>query len=216
MSLYLYALVAEPIEPLGTGLAGETLITVDCAPVGFAVCGQMSSEPSATAETLRAHDALVRELAERAHALLPARFGELAEDADDLRAAVAKQSTALAGALAAVRDREQMTLRIFGDAAPPPPARSGTEYLEQRRARPAVEARVRACLAPLVAAERVERGRPPLHCSLHHLVTRGSADAYRRALEALELGDARITISGPWVPYAFAPDFAVLPEEDPE
>jgi hypothetical protein len=70
---------------------------------------------------------------------------------------------------------------------------------------------VRERVAELVAAERIDRGRPPLACSIHHLIARGAGAEYRRRLEALALEDARVTVSGPWAPYAFAPDLGVSP-----
>jgi hypothetical protein len=63
-------------------------------------------------------------------------------------------------------------------------------------------------LAPLVRGERRERHeRPPLLASVYHLVPRDGVDAYRTAVaSAAEEAGVRVTISGPWPPYAFAPD----------
>ena len=65
---------------------------------------------------------------------------------------------------------------------------------------------LRTAVARWVRAERVERhDRGRLAGSLYHLIPRGSAAAYRRAVERAAL-DERLTIvvSGPWPPYAFA------------
>ena len=90
----------------------------------------------------------------------------------------------------------------------------GTRYLDARRASvgdpralPEVR-RVLDALAPLVRGERRERhDRPPLIASVYHLVGRDSVDDYRAAVEsAARAAGVRVTSSGPWPPYAFAPD----------
>jgi hypothetical protein len=90
----------------------------------------------------------------------------------------------------------------------------GTRYLDARRASagdpraiPEV-ARVLDALAPLVRGERRQRHeRPPLLASVYHLVARESLDTYRAAVaSAAEDAGLRVTTSGPWPPYAFAPD----------
>src|SRR6266849_1030829 len=79
-------------------------------------------------------------------------------------------------ALELVRGREQMTLRVFGEA-PPADRRSGTAYLESlRRSRSLPELDpLRAALEPLVRAERTEVHRGPLLASVYHLIDRGRA-----------------------------------------
>ena len=54
---------------------------------------------------------------------------------------------------------------------------------------------------------RVRHERPPLLASVYHLVPRESLDAYQAAVTAAarEAG-LRVSSSGPWPPYAFAPD----------
>ena len=70
---------------------------------------------------------------------------------------------------------------------------------------------LRSALAPLVLAERAERhDRPPLLASVYHLVPRGRSRAYRRAVATARarLGAVRLSVTGPWPPYAFAPEAA--------
>jgi hypothetical protein len=65
---------------------------------------------------------------------------------------------------------------------------------------------LRDAVARWVRAERVERhDRGRLAGSLYHLIPRGAADGYRRAIERAAV-DAGLTtvVSGPWPPYAFA------------
>jgi hypothetical protein len=102
-----------------------------------------------------------------------------------------------------------------GEARSGTTAGPGTRYLAERtRARHAAAevpelAPLRPVLERFVTAERVERhDAPPLVASVFHLVPRGDAAAYTDAVEAAAgaLRDVRISVSGPWAPYAFAPD----------
>jgi hypothetical protein len=48
---------------------------------------------------------------------------------------------------------------------------------------------------------------PPLLVSLYHLVARGEAARYRRAVTGAAAGlGLQVLVSGPWPPYAFAPE----------
>ncbi len=224
--VYLYAVLAEaPAGALPSGLAGEPMRLVACADI-LAAIGDVTSPPALDAATLRAHDAAVRRLAAASSALLPARFGSVALDERELREALRPRLPAFRDGLCAVRGCEQMTLRFSRlDASAPaepaplaePPTAGGgpgTRYLDARRASlgdprtlPEVR-RVLDALAPLVRGERRERhDRPPLIASVYHLVARDSLEGYRSAVEsAARAAGVRVTSSGPWPPYAFAPD----------
>jgi hypothetical protein len=217
--LYLYAIVGHaPAAPLGSGLRDEPLVLVAGGEV-VAVAGRMDGPPAATPEALRGHDAVVRRLAEASDAILPARFGTLA-DAPALVDWLAAAET-LPEALRLVAGREQMTLHVFGDApavdeAPDEPSLGpGARYLaERRRHRQRAEnlpelAPLRRRLGDLVAAERVEpRATPPLLASVYHLIARGRSADYRDAVERDQapLAGVRLRLSGPWAPYAFVPE----------
>ncbi|MEA2691031.1 MAG: Gas vesicle synthesis protein GvpL/GvpF, partial [Acidobacteriota bacterium] len=88
----------------------------------------------------------------------------------------------------------------------------GARYLAARRraANPGIPevAALRRALRPLVRAERIERHeKGQLLASVHDLVVRAEAPGYRRIVEgaAGELAGRKVTVSGPWPPYAFAP-----------
>jgi hypothetical protein len=219
-AVYVYALLGDAPPPdAGAGLRKEPLRVVRVGDL-LAAVGEMAEQPAVSETTLRAHDAVVRRLADSVDAILPVRFGSLLSEsslADLLRARARELSTALA----LVAGRQQMTLRVLGDtpasAAPvadaPSDAGPGARYLAARRAewRRAHEvpelAPLRPALVPLVRAERVTRhDTPPLLASVYHLIDRGAAPDYHAATESAVLAPLRVVATGPWPPYAFAPE----------
>ena len=193
MSLYVYAIADAPValddlhgvagEPLRVVASGDGRLTRSPAISRAAI----ASPPALTAETLRAQDALVRDLAARADALLPSRFGARFADEQALRQTLDELAPRLDRALTRVRGREQMTIRLFHDGSPPrrrAPARPmrralcramrardaatmtrlgpGTRYMRRRAAEgrqlPAAVEELRAALADAIDDERVERG----------------------------------------------------------
>jgi hypothetical protein len=191
------------------------------------VVGPVEVPPLAAPTVLRAHDAVIRRLAAQVPAILPARFGSIVGDEREARDALRRQSRDLAAALRLVRGCVQMTVRVFGTAAVPPPtptrsaARAergdlgpGLRYLlERQRAQQAAEAlpeieALRTQVSPLVRAERLERhGREGLLGTAYHLVERRRLPAYRAGLRRAlpSVSPMRLHLSGPWAPYAFAP-----------
>jgi len=201
VSLYLYAVIDEEPSSLE-------------APLRLVRCGVLlivvgEEAPALTPENLAAQDAVVRRLS--ASAVLPIRFGEKVQDEEELCKLLKPRSSDLIAALERVRGCEQMTLRVFGEPAPlPEPVEQGgpgTRYLEARRREierahslPEIEPLLER-LRPLVKAERIERkeqGR--LLGTVYHLVRKEDVPAYKEAAK-----DDRVTLSGPFPPYAFAP-----------
>ena len=222
MSPYVYALLAEaPRGDAGAGLIAEPLRFVPIDGV-LAAVGDMAAPPAVNPGTLRAHDAVVRRLAAAVDAILPVRFGTLLDGETALADAIAGHAPRLREALALVAGREQMTLRVFGDAAAVDDAAPaaddvgpGTRYLADRRRQTRRDAEapelapLRRHLDPLVRAEQVQRHRaPPLLASVYHLIDRGRAAAYMEAVAAgaAALAPTRAVATGPWPPYAFAPE----------
>ena len=203
MSLYLYAVIDE--EP---DLAGEPLRLLRCGDLRI-VAGE--TEPALTPENMAAQDALVRRLNARVTALLPIRFGEKVRDEEELRKLLEPRAADLCAALDNVRGCCQMTLRAFGDPAPrPDPVEQGgpgTRYLETRRREigraqslPEIQPLLER-LKPWVRAEKIERKEQgKLLGSVYHLVRREDVQAYKEAAK-----DDRVTVTGPFPPYAFAP-----------
>jgi hypothetical protein len=228
--LCVYAIVSRSRQAPGTtGLTGERLRRITVAGLD-AIVGRMSRVPAARAATLRRYDAIERALARRHPAILPARFGTAVADADELALRLRPGRDALRDALRLVRGRVQMTIRLFepadrtigrGARARSARARSprasalattGVEYLKGRAADLARQrelpelAPLRMAVAKWVRAERTERHeRGRVIGSAYHLIPRGAAVAYQRAIGRAALDEGVTTIvSGPWPPYAFA------------
>jgi gas vesicle protein GvpL/GvpF len=229
MSLYLYALVSAALAgPAGTGVAGEPLALLPSGGL-LTVVGKVAARPAVTAETLARHDVTIRRLTGLVPALLPARFGECLSDERELAQVLAPLAPEIARALALVEGCVQMTLRVFGEpeeavaagAGPGTPQGlgPGTQYLAARRRATSPGLldgipewiALRQALKPLLRAERVERRSGPpgrLLATVHDLVRQGETAGYSRivGLRSGSLGGRKLTVSGPWPPYAFAPE----------
>jgi len=204
--LYVFAIVDAPLE--ARTILGRKVATLRLVPGIYAVCERRAAPPPPSDEELRQQHAIVVELGSEAEAILPARFGALLSTAD-LRAAVRRHEQDVRGALATVKGRVQMTVRIIGRRRPRVVTpRSGREYLEQRRlaARPPLPrsaVRFADAVRPFVALERREAGAGRLLATLYHLVERSDITAYMRT--AAGLRSTGVLVSGPWPPFAFAP-----------
>jgi hypothetical protein len=214
---YVFALVdAPPRGAKGKGLSGA--LGLRRVPGGYAVVERRADVPPAEFGSLARHQEVVSQLAARVPAILPVRFGTLLDD-DGIEEALAERDEEIARALDAVRDRVQFTWRRKTGRAKAPAARtrvrrtagepSGAEYL-RRAARaanpvpPAAWRTLRTTLASLVAAERYQPAAASTPESLYHLVGRDAMRRYTTMAEALRHADAKLSMTGPWAPFAFA------------
>ena len=210
---YVYAL-AEPGLPQHLRVRGRSLRVFTIGDVAV-ITEPRPALPEATTEALQEQHAVAIELARRCPALLPARFGTLMGEAS-LRHAVTTHRAKIVDALALVRRHHQMTVRVFFAPATTNPVNdlpsTGTAFLHSRRARAhdaLPEARIiRSLLGDLAVAERVERDRGGLRVTVFHLVPQHDLDAYLRKASSLEcnLAPHRVTVTGPWPPFAFSPE----------
>lgn len=232
MTLCVYALTTVSRGPLRLrGLEGEPLRIVTIERLS-AVIGELRAAPRATRDHLERYDAVMRRLSERYPSILPARFATCL-DRGELVFILRSRQQAFDAALRHVRGRAQMTVRIVGErdrgpdkvratrvarglsplnagrAAPergegPGSPPSGIEYLRHRAAEAAIASfePLRDAVRRWVRDERVER-RERI-ATVYHLIPRGSAEAYRRAVirRANTVGLTTI-VSGPFPPYAF-------------
>jgi len=180
-----------------------------------AIAERRTSMPALSERSLRDQHRVVVALHQHVDALIPVRFGALLERSE-LERIVRLRRSALGRALTRVRGRAQMTIRAFGAAREPSQsaaARSGTAYLAERaraarpEVPPAAEA-VRLAVGALVAEESIEAGRGGGSVVINHLIRARDAEAYLDhaggALAGVPAGT--LTVSGPWPPFAFAPE----------
>ena len=206
VALYVLALTDED---LGTWKAGgHTLHSIDLGLL-YAVYERRRTVPVLTDDALREQHRLVVEIARRAQATLPVRFGALI-DREVLADKVRTHEAELRTAIDEVRDRVQMTVRVTGQPARAAavPAASGREYLEARRKLaspilPDAAAGLLAALRPLVTRERQEPGAGGLLATIYHLVDRQQGPRYTRI--AAEGATPNVIVTGPWPPFAFTP-----------
>jgi hypothetical protein len=180
--------------------------------------GEAAGPPVRTLDRIQTHARVVRRLARRADAMLPARFSTIVADERELRRLVRTQRRFLRSALQLVAGREQMTLRLVGAGealetlartrrARAPGA--GARHLRERaRAlKGEVEAPelapLRAALSGLVRAERIRRLPRGPGVVAYHLIDRGTSARYRRLVSSAGRGTTPV-VGGPFPPYAFA------------
>jgi hypothetical protein len=212
--IYVIALVDQPGRAVT--IAGRRIEIVRAGGLFAAIesgVGPLPRHPDLSEAALREQHAIVVALARRFVAILPARFGAWV-DPPTLEQTLTTNRTRIRRALARVKNRDQFTIRILGDRQDTPPdLSSGTAYLRSRRAasRPRLTraARdVRRAVKPLVRAEQIDSGRGSIRLTIHHLIDRGRARAYRAAVRqsVIRASDEQVVVSGPWPPFAFAPD----------
>jgi hypothetical protein len=210
--VYVYAL-SSPGLPRRLSVLGRRLNCLSAGGVDAVV--ERSRTPGRSLDDIQLQHRVVTQLAARAAALLPARFGSVLTERA-LRSLVAERQDEIHAALQQVRNCVQMTLRVFGppdpDGAAHPLSGSGTAYLAQRRARahhqpPEVEV-IRRELGTIAKAERTEMGERGVRLVVFHLVARGRVAQYRRRASVLQtaLAPYAVTVTGPWPAFAFAPE----------
>jgi hypothetical protein len=218
-----YALV-----PSGTrqgrlrGLRGERLRRIGHGPV-TAIAGELPGTPRPSTGNLRRYDAVVRGLAARLPAVLPVRFATCVATTDELLAILDSRRREFQRALAHVRGRVQMTVRVVGAdeagraseagsarrdsvdppgpparrASPAPRAPSGAAYLRARADAIAREERISGFDPVREAVRRWVRDERVEKragiASVYHLIPRASAEAYRATLTRAA-ADARLGV----------------------
>jgi hypothetical protein len=177
---------------------------------------RLTERPTVSETSLRTQHDIVMRIFDNIADVVPARFGALIEEGE-LRDILAARRSLIQDALTLVRGRVQMTVR-FREAPESMPARkpfgangamSGTAYLEARRSAartmmPALAGVVSTAVADMTIAERSEPATERTHAALYHLIDRSRVVRYSDALSRLQ--SPAISVSGPWPPFAFAPD----------
>ena len=204
-TLYVYALADAPLRNARSVAARIQSIAI--GPV-FALCEQRAASPVLTEKSLRRQHAIIQRIADVVPAVLPARFGSLVTRAE-LEAILHQRETLLVEALESVRGAVQMTLRFGEPRVVEPHSRTFTEedgraYLARKAAEkapaplPASHQKMIQSVASFIRQERMAAQ----GAAVYHLIARRDVEAYRGALPE----SAGVTVSGPWPPFAFAPE----------
>ena len=217
-SLYVYALVDRKLPRVK--IHGRTIESVAVGDV-YALSLRTERAPAISEEMLREQHDIIMQLAERAPAILPARFGSLVAE-EEMHKIVALRASQLHAAFDQVRGREQMTVRLMGgadlvDRMVRQPARAaagpGARYLAERRTAagyplPDAAERLAAAVRPMVFAEKAEPGLGGVRAVLYHLIERGRSAPYCRTLARAAAGvqPLSVKVTGPFPPFAFAPE----------
>jgi hypothetical protein len=212
MPWYVFALVdAVPKGTPGKGLTGN--LSLREVPGGLAVVERRADVPPMEFGTLQQHQAVVARLCERVPAILPVRFGTLLEG-EEIEEVLQERDGEIAEAFSVVRCRVQFTWRRTRDTkeaketkeprtrtqVPDPrgEAETGTEYLLRA-------ARAKSPTPP--PADNAPRPRAAqLPASLYHLVDRSAIERYEVIGEAIAHASPGLRMSGPFPPFAFAPE----------
>jgi hypothetical protein len=217
MAWYVFALVDDvPERGLGRGLSGP--LRPRGAGGAVAIVERRADVPPAEFGSLRAHQAVVTRVARLVPAILPVRFGTLLED-DALDAALAEREDEIRDALAGVRHRVQFTWRrplrpggkqpraVTGTAD----LASGAAYLKHvarlaSPAPPAVFRLLRDRTHAFVVRERFQPASGDMPDTLYQLIEKTAEKRYRAMADAVMLTNPSLTMTGPWPPFAFAPE----------
>ncbi len=219
MSLLVYGVVgADGIAVVGTGIDDQPLRGVSDGRLMAIVTDHDGPGPDSDAATLDAYERTVQTLMD-SRAILPAPFGRVLADDDDVRAMLRRRRRDLLARLDGVHGAVELGLRAHwlgaSDASRDPRTESGVAYLRDRLETRLSARRLATELDPLTALARsirraisTRRDLPVLDA---YLVDRGRVSEFV-ALVA-ELGDrldgVELVCTGPCPPYSFA-DGSVL------
>ena len=220
MAWYVFALVdAIPARGAGKGLTGA--LSFRKLGDAFVVVERRADVPPIVFGTLKRHQDVVSRLARQVPAILPVRFGTLLEPAD-LDEAVSERGEEIAEAFDLVRGRVQFTWRVVGGrqargareaggARQEAAALTGTQYLRQAASAanpppPPVFRPLQTGLGPLVVRQRYQPGTVALPEAVYHLVAAADVRRYGTAAAGLEATASKLAMTGPFAPFAFAPE----------
>ena len=181
MKLCVYALTGSAARLSARGASGERLRLVRDGSIA-AVVGELSRTPPPSPESLRRYDRTMRVLAAALPAVLPARFGACFDDLDEVKFVLRTRRPSLSRALAHVRNRVQMTVRVIDRSTSPAGAPRGAEA---RVARPLPRPKAAAAIRD-VRAEAWEGGGPPGQTGTAYLRARAERAARDREVPGFE------------------------------
>ena len=220
-AVYLYAITDQhdAALPPGGGLDGAPLATVLHRRLAAVVSAQDPGAVKPTERALWQHESVCEALMEGG-AVLPARFGAMFSDEEQLRGELARRYEEFVRTLERVSGCVELGVRVVGRTRPPSAgpnpsetARPGTVYLrgrlDERREVEALADAVHERLAPLSSATSTRvAATGGLVLTGAYLVGRDQIAEFRRRVQRLEheRPDVSILCTGPWPPYSFVDD----------
>ena len=207
MALYVHALSDAPVMPWEED-DGRRIESVEIEGV-FVIAERRDSVPAVSESELQRQHSIVLRIADAVPAIIPARFGSLLE-ASELAAILRHRKAVIRTTLEHLRDNVQMTLRMMGavGTTTETPAGSGRDYLNRRRDEliPPVPPHSEDLLRELRALILDDRRRAAERgiVTIYHLIRRADVKEYRDTVTSV--GTPGIAVSGPFAPFAFAPD----------
>jgi hypothetical protein len=215
--IYVYGVTERQRElPAVAGLGGASLEGVPAGAL-TAVCSshdQLELRPDAGAAW--AHDQVVEALME-AGPVLPARFGTTFDDSASLARAVATSADSLHGTLRRVKGCVELAVCVVvSEQTKPEPASDGQTYLremlDRRRAATGLVDGPLAALAEIAVGSRISDRRGRGTVSIGYLVRRRDVERFCAAARQVQADQPELALSctGPWAPYSFSSEEAVL------
>jgi len=210
--VYVFALTGQATSPFTVD--EHRIEFMDVGDLHAAVERRVAS-PTVSEAALRSQHEIVMRIFERVDGVLPVRFGAWIDERE-LNEVIRIRKAAIQAALDLVRGRVQMTVRFLAASTPrleespslTAVGGSGTAYLQARRnaerTLPAEAQALTSAVRDLVVAERASPSSRRSQATLYHLIARGSVAQYLAATAALR--SPALSITGPWAPFAFAPD----------
>jgi hypothetical protein len=159
------------------------------------------------ADGLWAHEHVVEGLTTD-RAVLPTRFGSTVAGEEALRSFLADRQGPLLRALARVRGRVELGVRVLAERDDTPEIASGRDYLLSKLHEGARAERVHAPLAGIAVDSRRRPARAEELLRGAYLVDRSAVPRFSTCVSRLRRAhpEMEIVCTGPWPPYTFAGD----------
>ncbi|HYC51629.1 MAG TPA: GvpL/GvpF family gas vesicle protein [Gemmatimonadaceae bacterium] len=209
------------ILPRNTPRVPSGINGIDVSPTRVLACGPVAAIVSTIdgipkrrdLSALRAHDAVLRAIAEAGITVAAVRFGQIFAGDADVCAEVAQRAESVVPTLERLDGCVEMRLILSTDVLPPresapsPEGGPGRAYLERLRSGSRITGvSLRDALGPAVRDERVEALRGAEGVTFAHLVHMSDVPTYRDAVAGLPmLSDAHV--AGPLPLYSFSTAF---------
>jgi hypothetical protein len=194
--------------PAIRGIEGAPLECISVDDV-FTVYSRREAPGSAerVREEAREHGAVVDALVSESAAVVPVRFGELAEDAQALHDSVRARVESIRRSFDHVRGCVEVGLRVWAEAETTPTATTGSEYLRAHAGRQHVVDALHSDLERCARDVRLDN-RPRIGSELFSAAYLVEGDRLGEVAAVVdrfggEHPELTVVCTGPWAPYSF-------------